>query len=93
VYETGENAMFKNSLSESSKRIRPGLVSHILLQSGDTPTDNLAIAWVMVESGATQQPHHHVPEQSYVVVSGTGRIKVGSDIADVKAGDLVYEKQ
>ncbi len=82
--------MFKKGLSESSKRIRPGLVSHILLQSGDTSTDNLAIAWVMIEPGATQQPHHHMPEQSYVVVSGQGRIMVGSDIADVKAGDLVY---
>ena len=82
--------MFKKGLSESPKRIRPGLVSHILLQSGDTSTDNLAIAWVMVEPGATQQPHHHVPEQSYVVVSGQGRIQVDSEIADVKAGDLVY---
>ena len=82
--------MFKKGLSESPKRIRPGLVSHILLQSGDTPTDNLAIAWVMVEPGAVQQPHHHVPEQAYVVIGGQGRIKVGSDIADVKAGDLVY---
>ena len=82
--------MFKKGLSESPKRIRPGLVSHILLQSGDTSTDNLAIAWVMVEPGAAQQPHHHVQEQAYVVVGGQGRIKVGSDIADVKAGDLVY---
>ena len=82
--------MFKNGLSESPKRIRPGLVSHILLQSGDTSTDNLAIAWVQVETGCTQQPHHHIPEQSYIVVSGQGRIKVGSEIADVKAGDLVY---
>jgi mannose-6-phosphate isomerase-like protein (cupin superfamily) len=44
----------------------------------------------MVEPGAVQQPHHHVPEQAYVVVIGQGRIKVGSDITDVKAGDLVY---
>jgi mannose-6-phosphate isomerase-like protein (cupin superfamily) len=82
--------MFKKGLSESPKRIRPGLVSHILLQPGDAPTDNLAIAWVMVEPGAGQQPHHHVPEQAYIVVGGQGRIKVASDIADVKAGDLVY---
>jgi mannose-6-phosphate isomerase-like protein (cupin superfamily) len=83
-------AMYKKGLSESPKRIRPGLVSHILLQAGDTSTDNLAIAWVTVEPGSVQQPHHHVPEQAYVVVSGQGRIKVGPDIADVKSGDLVY---
>ena len=82
--------MFKKSLSEASKRVRPGLVSHILLQAGDTPADNLAIAWVTVEPGAGQQPHRHMPEQAYVVVGGQGRIKVGRAIADVKAGDLVY---
>jgi len=82
--------MFKKGLSESPKRIRPGLVSHILLQSGDTSSANLAIAWVIVEPGSAQQPHNHVPEQAYVVVEGQGRIKVGSEIADVKAGDLVY---
>ena len=82
--------MFKKSLSESPKRIRPGLVSRILLQSGDTSTDNLAIAWVEVEPGAQQQPHHHVPEQTYIIVGGHGRGKVGSDIADVQAGDLLY---
>lgn len=82
--------MFRRGLSEAPKRIRPGLVSHILLQAGDTSTDNLAIAWVEVEPGDKQQPHHHAPEQAYVIVGGQGRIKVGSDIADVKAGDLVY---
>src|SRR5271169_4624229 len=82
--------MFKISLSESPKRIRSGLVSHILLQAGDTSTDSLAIAWVTIEPGAEQQPHHHVPEQAYVVVGGQGCIKVGSEITDVKAGDLVY---
>jgi mannose-6-phosphate isomerase-like protein (cupin superfamily) len=82
--------MFKKSLSESPKRIRPGLVSHILLQSGDTVTDKLSIAWVEVEPGAGQQPHHHAPEQSYVIVGGHGRIKIGSDVAAVQAGDLLY---
>lgn len=82
--------MFKRSLKESPKRIRPGLVSHILLQAGDTPTDNLAIARVEVEPGSNQLPHHHVPEQAYIIVSGNSRIKVGSEIADVQAGDLLY---
>lgn len=82
--------MFKKSLAESPKRIRPGLVSHILLQSGDTPTDNLSIARVAVEPGSHQKPHHHVPEQAYIIVRGSGRIQVGPEIADVQEGDLVY---
>jgi hypothetical protein len=36
--------MLKRSLNQSPERTRPGLVSHIPLQSGDAPTDNLAIA-------------------------------------------------
>ncbi len=82
--------MFKRGLAEAPTRILPGLVSHILLQSGDTSTDNLAIAWVEVEPGSNQQPHHHIPEQAYVIVNGNGRIKVGSEIADVQAGDLLH---
>lgn len=82
--------MFKRSLTESPKRIRPGLVSHILLQAGDTPTDNLSIARVEVEPNSHQQSHHHLPEQAYIIVNGNGRIKVGSEIADVQAGDLLY---
>jgi mannose-6-phosphate isomerase-like protein (cupin superfamily) len=67
-------------------------VSHILLQAGDTPTDNLSIARVEVEPNSHQQPHHHVPERAYIIVNGNGngRIKVGSEIADVRGGDLIY---
>lgn len=82
--------MFKRGLAESPKRIRPGLVSHILLQAGDTPTDNLSIARVEVDPGSHQQSHHHVPEQAYIIVSGNGRIKVGAETADVQAGDILY---
>jgi mannose-6-phosphate isomerase-like protein (cupin superfamily) len=82
--------MFKRSLAESPKRIRPGLISHILLQSGDTPTDNLSVARVEVDPGSHQQSHHHVPEQAYIIVSGNGRAEVGSEIADVQAGDVLY---
>ena len=82
--------MFKKSLSESLKRIRPGLVSHILMQEGDTATNNLSIAWVEVEPGSRQQAHHHAPEQAYIVVSGRGRIKVGDETAEVQEGDLLY---
>lgn len=82
--------MFKRSLAESPKRIRPGLVSHILLQAGDTSTDNLSIARVEVELNSHQQLHHHAPEQVYIIINGNGRIQVGSEIADVQAGDLLY---
>ncbi len=82
--------MFKRGLTEAPKRILPGLVSHILLQSGDTPTDNLAISRVEIDPGSHQRTHHHAPEQAYIIINGNGRIKVGSKFADVQAGDLLY---
>ncbi|MFO0751998.1 MAG: cupin domain-containing protein [Thermodesulfovibrionales bacterium] len=82
--------MLRTSLAEAPKRIRPGLLSHILLQAGDTPTDTMAIAWVEVEPGAGQQPHHHTPEQAYIIIGGRGRIRVGTETAEVQAGDLLY---
>ncbi|MBF0506245.1 MAG: cupin domain-containing protein [Nitrospirae bacterium] len=50
----------------------------------------MSVARVEVEPGCNQQPHHHAPEQAYIIISGNGRIKVGSEIADVQAGDLLY---
>lgn len=82
--------MKKTNLSEASKRVRDGFVSYILLQQGDTPTDNLAITWVEVLSGRKQKPHSHAPDQAYVIVSGSGRMQVGTEFSDVHAGDLVY---
>ncbi|MCB2180911.1 MAG: cupin domain-containing protein [Desulfobulbaceae bacterium] len=82
--------MKKKNLSEAPTRIRNGLVSHILLQQGDTQSNNLAITWVEIQSGHNQQPHSHAPEQAYVIVSGVGRMQVGDEVSDVHAGDLVF---
>ncbi len=82
--------MQKSSTATAPKRVRPGLISHILLQSGDTPTNNLAVTWVEVDPDSSQQPHSHAPEQVYVIVRGQGRMKVGSEISDVQPGELIY---
>lgn len=82
--------MQKISVETAPKRVRPGLLSHILLQSGDTPTNNLAVTWVEVDPLASQQPHSHAPEQAYIIVRGQGRMRVGAEISDVQPGELVY---
>lgn len=82
--------MLKVSLDRAPKRQRAGLIAHILLQRGDTPSDNLAITWVEVEPGHRQEPHSHAPEQVYVVMTGSGQMQVGDDFTNVKAGDLVF---
>jgi mannose-6-phosphate isomerase-like protein (cupin superfamily) len=82
--------MQKTSLSTAPKRIRNGLVSYILLQHRNTHTNNLAITWVEVQPGHKQQLHSHTPEQIYVIISGSGRMQVGTEFSDVYTGDLVF---
>jgi hypothetical protein len=45
------------TVATAPKRVRPGLLSHILLQSGDTPTNNLGVTWVEVDPDSSQSPH------------------------------------
>ncbi len=82
--------MFKRSRSEAARRVRDGLVSHILLHAGDLPETRLTVTWVDVDPGSRQRPHSHAPEQVYVVVKGGGKAKVGEEERWVAAGDLIY---
>jgi len=66
------------------------LVSHILLQTGDTPNNNLAVTRVEVAPAARQQAHSHAPEQIYVILEGIGRMNVGSEVTAVHPGELIY---
>ncbi len=82
--------MFKSNRQGSPQREREGLVSHILLQQGDVPDDRLSVTWVEIALGGHQRPHHHAPEQIYVIVRGNGHMQVGEEETDVAEGDLVY---
>jgi mannose-6-phosphate isomerase-like protein (cupin superfamily) len=82
--------MFKQSISQATKREREGLVSYFLLQKGDLADSELAITWVEVAPGSSQKQHHHEPEQVYVIIKGTGRMKVGEEESEVAPGDMVY---
>ena len=54
----------------------------------DTP--NLFCDAYCFEPGQEQAGHRHaVGDKLYYVVSGTGRVRVGADERDVRAGDLV----
>lgn len=82
--------MFKINKSIATKRIRDGLTSFILLQQGDTKTNQLAITWVEVAPQSGQIPHQHQPEQVYIIIKGKGLMTVGEEQTPVSVGDLVY---
>jgi mannose-6-phosphate isomerase-like protein (cupin superfamily) len=78
-------------LSEAAVEERGRLRSHFLLDAGDLGSRNLAVTWVDVPPGAEQRAHSHADsEQVYVIVSGSGRMRVAGDTEQVSAGDLVF---
>lgn len=80
--------MFNTRFTDAPTRQAGELVSHILLQRGDTDSA-LTVTWVQVAPGGQQAPHRHAPEQVYVIVRGTGRIRVKDEVREVGPGDLV----
>lgn len=82
--------MWISTLASSPRRTRAGLSSTVLLQAGDAPGTGLAVTWVTVAPGASQELHVHEPEQAYVVIAGTGRMTVGGDEADLAPGSLAW---
>lgn len=52
------------------------------------PTANQSLAEATVPPGAATIPHHHVrSEELYFFTGGTGRLRIGADERDVRAGD------
>jgi mannose-6-phosphate isomerase-like protein (cupin superfamily) len=82
--------MFVSRAEDAPVRHRAGLSSRILLQAGDRSDAALAVTWVDVQPGAEQHLHSHDPQQVYVVITGTGRMRVGEATRDVSGGDLVF---
>ena len=82
--------MYLTDLSSAPKRELDGLVSHILLEEGDAPGGELSVTWVDVAPGSGQQPHSHDPQQVYVIIRGTGRMRIGVDERDVREGHLAF---
>jgi mannose-6-phosphate isomerase-like protein (cupin superfamily) len=82
--------VYVTDLASAPTRELDGLVSHILLEEGDAPGGELSITWVDVKPGGEQKPHSHGPQQVYVVIRGSGRMRVGEDERDVHEGQMVF---
>ncbi|MCK5310708.1 MAG: cupin domain-containing protein, partial [Desulfobacteraceae bacterium] len=82
--------MYKLNKSEVPKRQRDGLLSHIMLQQDDVPNTQMSITWVEVEPGASQKPHKHPPEQTYIIIQGQGKMHVGEENCIVDKGDIIH---
>ena len=78
------------TLGQSPRNHRGGQVSHLLLAAGQFGAENLAVTWVEGEPGSEQAVHSHDGrEQVYVVVQGTGAMRVGDEVEEVSRGTLI----
>ena len=82
--------MHVTDLNSAPTRELDGLVSHILLETGDVAAGNLSVTWVDVEPGKRQPPHTHPPQQVYVIIRGSGRMRVGEEAREVAKGSMVF---
>ncbi|RMF56172.1 MAG: cupin domain-containing protein [Calditrichaeota bacterium] len=82
--------MYTRNKSTAPTRKRDGLTCHLLLQEGDVRNSRIAVTWVEVEPGSCQLPHRHMPEQIYVIIKGSGQMRIGETLKEVTVGDVVY---
>jgi len=76
---------------ESLRNERAGQVSYLLLAPGQFGSDQMAVTMVHGEPGSEQPMHSHPEaEQVYVVVSGTGLMRVDDEAQEVAPGTLVF---
>jgi len=68
-----------------------GQDSYLLLTKDQFGSQNLAVTWVDCAPGSEQRLHAHpAQEQVYVIISGTGLMKVGREEQKVGPGTLVF---
>jgi mannose-6-phosphate isomerase-like protein (cupin superfamily) len=82
--------MLKKNRRQVPLRTHDGQQSYILLQQGDVPSDLFSVMWVEMAPGSGQPPHQHGPEQAYIIIRGSGRMRVGHEEEEVSEGDIIY---
>jgi mannose-6-phosphate isomerase-like protein (cupin superfamily) len=55
-----------------------------------TPARNQSLAEATIPAGSATTEHHHPQaEELYLLTAGSGRIKLGDEVRDVRAGDCI----
>jgi mannose-6-phosphate isomerase-like protein (cupin superfamily) len=67
-----------------------GITSFLLVSPRTCGAKLLTTTLVELAPGGSQRVHSHEPEQVYLILEGRGRMTVGSEEADVVAGECVF---
>lgn len=83
--------MYIAAARESLRNERAGQVSYLLLAPGQFGSTRMAITMVHGDPGSEQPMHSHPEaEQVYVIVAGTGLMRVNDQEQEVGPGTLVF---
>lgn len=83
--------MHVTAAEESPRNERAGQVSYLLLAPGQFGSAHMAITLVQGDPGSEQPMHSHLEaEQVYVIVAGTGVMRVDDEEQEVGPGTLVF---
>jgi quercetin dioxygenase-like cupin family protein len=76
---------------ESAPRYqRDGCESFLLTAESTAGAQRLTVTRVEIQPGGVQHDHAHDPEQSYLILEGEGRMRVGEETQMVHPGDCIF---
>jgi mannose-6-phosphate isomerase-like protein (cupin superfamily) len=70
-------------------RVNDGISGRPLLNK-DTPTDTLNIGHMTMDPGAQQRPHAHEDEEAWIVLEGSGVVRLGDIEHPISQGMVAY---
>lgn len=80
----------KNLNAVPSFTTKDGSEIRELLAHRNSAIQNQSLAEARLPAGGTTQEHYHVrTEEIYYITHGTGRIRIDSEMRDVKVGDAI----
>jgi mannose-6-phosphate isomerase-like protein (cupin superfamily) len=80
----------KNAKSVEPLRSKHGEVVHELIGNSAGGTATYSLAEIVIPPGKASLKHYHpVAEESYYILSGTGRMEMDDDTVTLTAGDSV----
>jgi quercetin dioxygenase-like cupin family protein len=61
-----------------------------LISKGVTPSEGLTLGVASLPPGGALHEHHHSQEEVYLVLEGSGMVRVGGEEVTVEAGSAVF---
>jgi len=73
----------------AAEDVEAGVGTRIQILIGPDESPTFALRRIVIEEGGGMPPHTNRVEHEQYVLGGTGRIGVGDDVHEVKAGDVI----